>query len=101
MEWIIKHIDTIIASLIGGGGVAGWWNERRKKRSNALKSMQGLYDEFVSDASQKFAEMKAEVERLKKEIHEIDSRWSSKYAGLLKKYNSLKTAFDAYRKKHG
>lgn len=100
MKWIIEHLETVIATLIGGGGVVGWINERRKKKTDALKSMQQLYDEFVADASQKFNEMRIEVDRLKAEIHEIDSRWSSKYNGLLKKYNILKSEFETYKKKH-
>lgn len=100
MKWVIEHIDTIIATLIGGGGVAGWVNERRKKRTDALKSMQQLYDEFIKDAADKFNTMHEEIEQLKKEIHDIDSRWSSKYNALLKKYNGLKSEFETYKKKH-
>ena len=100
MKWIVEHLETLIASFVGGGGIIGWIAERHKKKTNALISMQRLYDEFVKDAADKFKAMQDEIESLKKEIHEIDSRWSSKYSALLKKYNALKYQFEEYKKKH-
>ena len=100
MTWIQEHIETILATLFGGGGFFGWVYERNKRRSNALVAMQKLYDEFVKDASEKYAIMHAEIDTLKKEIKEINSQWLTKYNALLNNYNKLKSEFEKYKKSH-
>lgn len=92
-QYILDNIGTILGFLFGAGGLYDSYLQRQKRKTDALSGMQKLYDKFVEDTNEKITEFKTEIATLKQEIERVEISWQ-------KKYNTLKKAFDTYRKKH-
>ena len=92
-QYLIEHLDHVLAYVFGAGGLLSVWIERKKKKTDALSGMQAAYDKYVEDSDQKFEAMKLEVSTLKKQLEKVEAYWKQKYS-------SLKKEFDTYKRTH-
>lgn len=103
-EFLTNHIDSIIAYILGAGGLIDAWRERRKRQADALSSMQNSYDKFVEDYDRKFEAMRTDMISMEKkhvdEINKLEDKLEKVEKHWRQKYNSLKLAFDNYKKAH-
>ncbi|MBS9773805.1 MAG: hypothetical protein KGV59_01430 [Tenacibaculum sp.] len=114
-NFFTEHFTTIITTIFGVGGFYDSFKQRKKNKLDALNSMQLAYDKYVDDANKKYDELRKEISDLKdshrKEIESLKAL-HSKEINLLReklqnveelwktKYESLKKAFDTYKKSH-
>ncbi len=92
-DFFTNHLDTIIAYFFGAGGLVGAIVERKKRKTDALSSMQELYDRFVQDAEKKFSGFEKEILKLNNKIISVEERWKEKY-------EALKQDYETYKKEH-
>lgn len=72
--------------------------EEKKAGSDAVSSMQLVYDNFVKDIEQRYVDMKKEMQSLKDEVHQLRiendklrkelRNWELKYHSLKKEYEN-------------
>ena len=103
-EFLLNHIDSILAYLFGAGGLFTAWTEKKKRKTDALSALQLVYDKFIEDYDKKFEEIRSEIATLKsthqEEIAKLQSKLEKVEAFWKQKYTALKTAFDQYKKTH-
>ena len=69
-QFFEKHLDIIVTALLGA---LAWANEKRKIRQvekDGVRSMQQAYEVFVRDMNNKYADVKAELVLVRKELEE-------------------------------
>jgi regulator of replication initiation timing len=94
-EAMIGVIGTIIAFISGKRMKR---IEERKASSDAVSSMQLVYDNFVKDIENRYIEMKQEMQSLKDEVQQLRIEndklrkelrdWELKYYSLKQEYES-------------
>lgn len=92
-QYILDNLPMILGFLFGAGGLLDSYLQRKKRKTDALSGIQELYDKFVEDTNQKFAEFQMKIKSLEEEIEAKDLFWK-------KKYDTLKKAFDNYKTQH-
>ena len=92
-EYLVDNIGNIVAYLFGAGGFFSWYSERRRRKTDALSGMQTAYDKYVEDSDKKFDEMRQEIKDLQTKLDKVEEYWK-------KKYSTLKSAFDTYKRTH-
>ncbi len=131
MKWLLEHWLEV-------GGILGYLGaplgflfgrkraiaETRITQTDAVKNMQDAYDGWVQDDKERYAELKKEVDEMKKEnslgrreslaqreeiraMRKLQIEERKEYEGLMKKYidldkkySSLKNAFERLKKKY-
>jgi lipopolysaccharide biosynthesis regulator YciM len=128
INFLVENLAIITAMLSGG---IGWFFggrqkqdiEIKKSNSDAVKSMQEVYDAFLEDFKHRAADLMLEVADLKLHNKDLQTQfndlfiqlaketekslnWEKLHAELAKKFNelqkehdSLKKAFETYKKK--
>jgi len=122
MNWLIENWTAVVAILASLGTPFAWFAGRRKEKAStkivegdAVKNMQGAYDTFVADQTERYEDLKKDMKYLKSELvlvkqENVEQRKDmrkaySEVTRLRKevrtwkdKYTSLKTAFDQLKK---
>lgn len=103
MKILFDNWQLIIGAF---GTLAAWFGgqkmksiEEKKANSDAVISMQGVYDSFVKDVESKYSEMRTEMNEVRKEVIELRkentelrkqlSFWENKYNSLRKEFDKL------------
>jgi predicted RNase H-like nuclease (RuvC/YqgF family) len=122
MNFLIENA-AIITSLLGGG--LGWFLggrqkqdiEIKKSNSDAVQSMQQVYDTFLEDFKQRVADLMIEVADVKKHNKELQTQfndiyiqyskeaekslnWERLHTELAKKYNALELNYESLKSAH-
>lgn len=78
MDWLQENIFTLLSAIFGGSSIIGYFSERsrrkileRKETSDALVSMQAVYNTFTEDYLQKYQQIKEEMDNLKENFKEV------------------------------
>lgn len=99
---LINHWEAMTGAL---GIIIAYFSGKRMKRieekkasSDAVSSMQLVYDNFVKDIEQRYVDMKKEMQSLKDEVHQLRiendklrkelRNWELKYHSLKKEYEN-------------
>lgn len=128
MKFIVEHWDIIYGPILAF--LAFWGGKKMKKaetqikQGDAMASMQKSYDEWVMDANEKIADLKADLKQVNEMVHLLqkdklqqsqEMREIRKANSDLKekneqalahikswevKYNSLKRSFEELKKKY-
>lgn len=96
---IIVGIFTSVAAFFGGQKMKTI--EEKKANSDAVSSMQVVYDNFVKDVESKYNEMRFEMADVKKEVVQLrleNTELRKELRFWENKYNSLKQQFDKLTK---
>jgi predicted nuclease with TOPRIM domain len=96
---ILIGVFGSIAAFFGGQKMKSI--QEKKANSDAVLSMQTVYDNFVKDIEARYREIKEEMSEVKKEVIELRAE-NSELRKELKfwenKYNALKKQFDKLTK---
>lgn len=94
---ILMGIFTSIAAFFGGQKMK--IIQEKKANSDAVLSMQTVYDNFVKDIEARYREIKDEMSGVKKELIELRAEnlelrkqlkfWENKYNSLKKQFDKL------------
>jgi molecular chaperone GrpE (heat shock protein) len=99
-EFLVNHIETILAYLFGAGGLFSAWTERKKRKQEFVQAetqnqqqVVDLYQEALDDLKKRYDEKFSELEGELKQLRTNLDLWKGKY-------RTLKREFDTYRKAH-
>lgn len=99
-DFLINHIESILAYLFGAGGLFSAWAERKKRKQELVQAeiqnqqqVVDLYQEALNDLKKRYDEKFSELETELKQLRTNLDLWKGKY-------RSLKSEFDNYRKTH-
>jgi predicted nuclease with TOPRIM domain len=94
---IIGGVFTTIVAFFGGQKMKTI--EEKKANSDAVSSMQSVYDNFVKDVESKYSEMRLEMADVKKEVVQLREEnselrrelrvWETKYSKLRAEFDKL------------
>jgi lipopolysaccharide biosynthesis regulator YciM len=122
INFLIENLAIITAMLSGG---VGWFFggrqkqdiEIKKSNSDAVQSMQQVYDTFLEDFKQRVADLMMEVVQVKKQNVELQAQfndiyiqyskeaekslnWERLHTELAKKYNALELNYESLKSAH-
>ena len=75
-QWLFENAYGIVTTLLGGSGIAAFFFERKKRiaqnkidlatakhqEANALETIQLVYDKFVKDSLDRYADLKSQMD---------------------------------------
>ena len=84
-QWLIDNLYGIITTVLGGTSIFAFLTERNKRKiqekkdessakkeeADALETIQTVYDKFVKDSLDRYVEMMAQIEAIKKELQDV------------------------------
>lgn len=122
VEWLENNLYGIITTILSGGGLFAYFTERKKRKiqeakeassakleeANALETIQLVYDKFVKDSLDRYAELKNQLDVIKTELQsvyhqlelvskELEEEKERNYS-LKADYEDLKRACEQYTK---
>ena len=115
-QWLLENLYGIITTILGGSGLIGYLMERKKRKiqdkkdistakleeANALETIQLVYDKFVKDSLDRYADFKLELDNLKKELESVYSKLeivTSELNEEKKRSTLLKNSYEILKKK--
>ena len=91
--FLIENIDTII---VAAAGVGAWMKERHSRRKDQVdltKDIVGMYRSALEDFKKQYD---IEISSIRNDL----AHWKERYAEMEGKYNTLRKAFEDYKRKH-
>lgn len=115
-QWLSENLYGIITTILSGGGLIAYFTERKKRKiqdkkdlstakleeANALETIQVVYDKFVKDSLDRYADFKIQLDEMKKELDIVYAKLeivTSELNEEKKKGTMLKTAYENLKKK--
>jgi len=71
--WLAENFYNIITTIFGGGSLMAFFLERKKRQSSAKQTIQSVYDKFVKDSQNRYLELLAQINEIKKELDNVYS----------------------------
>ena len=110
-QWLIENAYGIITTLLSGGGILAFVFERKKRKTqnridtasakheeaNALETIQLVYDKFVKDSLDRYADFKLQLDSIKKELEDVYAQLvivNEELAEEKKRSKSLKASYE-------
>jgi len=110
-QWLIENAYGIITTLLSGGGILAFVFERKKRKTqnridtasakheeaNALETIQLVYDKFVKDSLDRYADFKFQLDSIKKELEDVYAQLvivNEELAEEKKRSKSLKASYE-------
>lgn len=114
-EWLFDNAYGVMSTLLGGGGILAFFFERKKRKNqdridtatakqgeaNALETIQIVYDKFVKDSLDRYADFKLQLDSIKKELVNVYAQLeivTSELEEEKKRSKALKNSYENLKK---
>jgi len=114
-QWLFENAYGIITTLLGGSGVVAYFLERKKRKTqnridlasakheeaNALETIQLVYDKFVKDSLDRYADLKSQLDAIKVELENVYKKLTTVTTELdeeKKRSKALKISYENLKK---
>ena len=114
-QWLFENAYGIVTTLLGGSGIAAFFFERKKRiaqnkidlatakhqEANALETIQLVYDKFVKDSLDRYADLKSQMDSIRLELEEVYKQLAAVTEELneeKKRSKSLKMSYENLKK---